>query len=466
MLAVDFLQLMPGFETGASTLHNILIGVTLVLSFCGLLLLVSQGLREKSTHNILPTLVRLAVIVIMVGSLGAWGNLLVDGVNDVVAQMGLNGIGGGIFAAYRNAVARKFGSDGAAQQGGQQQQAPQRSLYSNGGLTPSASGIQLNHYGYEQPGSPNYDKASADGRGAFTFDTEQGSLVPLQSAALSSDVVQAYNLQPGQAFTVSAGGQTYNLIYADKTADYIQGSVDIYDPHQQLGSNQLVGLTSMQDGPVEQGGDGGPLGGWISKLGDSLTVGLLYPLVHLLSLIALGIMYLMQAVQQILYTVEIAVSPIFIGMMMIPRLVGIATRFFCSLVSICLWALGWAICDLLTRALIGFAINPTNNLALSAFSGASMMLGYWVLLAVWVIGSSFVAPLIISGLIVGGGAGVLAPVFGATVGAMAGMAAGGGRQAASAAVGVAAAPISVASSSAMNAFQSFARRPKSNTIGK
>ena len=91
MLAVDFLQLMPGFETGASTLHNILIGVTLVLSFCGLLLLVSQGLREKSTHNILPTLVRLAVIVIMVGSLGAWGNLLVDGVNDVVAQMGLNG---------------------------------------------------------------------------------------------------------------------------------------------------------------------------------------------------------------------------------------------------------------------------------------------------------------------------------------------------------------------------------------
>jgi hypothetical protein len=94
------------------------------------------------------------------------------------------------------------------------------------------------------------------------------------------------------------------------------------------------------------------------------------------------------------------------------------------------------------------------------------MLGYWVLLAVWVIGSSFVAPLIISGLIVGGGAGVLAPVFGATVGAMAMMAIGGGRQAATTAASVAAAPVSVASSSAMNAYQSFARRPKSSPVSK
>jgi len=111
--------------------------------------------------------------------------------------------------------------------------------------------------------------------------------------------------------------------------------------------------------------------------------------------------------------------------------------------------------------LIAFAVNPTNNLALTPFSASSMMLGYWVLLALWVIGSSFFAPLIISTMLMAGSSGISA-LFGATVGATAMLAVrstGAASHAASAATGAVAAPISMASHSAMNAYRSFARRP-------
>ena len=112
ILAVtDFLQLMPTFVQGSHTLHNVLVGVTEVLSFCGILLLSAQAAREHSVGSIWPMLVRLIVVVILVGNLSSWGDLLNDAVNDVDSLMGLNGMSGGVFAAYRQAVAQKFGSN-------------------------------------------------------------------------------------------------------------------------------------------------------------------------------------------------------------------------------------------------------------------------------------------------------------------------------------------------------------------
>lgn len=447
MLAVDFLQLMPGFESGAHTLHSILIGVTFVLSVTGILLLASQALREKSTNAIMPTLVRLVVVVIMIGSLGAWGDLLTDAVNDVVGQMGLGGPDGGIFAAYRDAVARKFGSDGSVPQSQQQQSqpAPTTEGDSSLGFAPS-SDVQTTHYGYAGDTTPDWNSA----HGIGDRNNQLVASPQLRSVALTQSerfaLFGVTGVSTGNVFRYQ--GMT---VRDDDTAPESNRRVDLFDPNNEFAS--LDGNSG--------GSNSGPLGGWISRIGDSLTIGLLYPLVHLLSLVALGIMYLMQAVQQILYTIEIAISPIFIGFLMVPRLVGIATRFFCSLAAICIWSLGWAICDLLTRALIAFAVNPTNNLALLAFSASSMMLGYWVLLAIWVIGSSFVAPLIISALLIGGGGSGVETVFGATVGAIAMLAAGGGRSTAGVAASVAAAPISAASASMMNAYTNFARRPRS-----
>ena len=109
LAVIDFLQLMPTFVQGSHTLHNVLVGVTEVLSFCGILLLSAQAAREHSVGSIWPMLVRLIVVVILVGNLSSWGDLLNDAVNDVDSLMGLDGVSGGAFAAYRQAVAQKFG---------------------------------------------------------------------------------------------------------------------------------------------------------------------------------------------------------------------------------------------------------------------------------------------------------------------------------------------------------------------
>jgi hypothetical protein len=464
-----FLDLLPGFVSGAQQIHNLLAGVTFVLAVAGLLLIVDQAFREHSLKRVKGTLVRLIVIIIMLGTLGGWGDILSSAVDDLAAQAGLSPSGGGVFEAYREAVARKFGSDSAApanngfqsdgSSDGSSRGAGGDFTVPDGAATGQSAGVKLTRYGYEQPGDANYDSKSAQGIGAFGFDSAPGSLVPLQSAALSPDVAQQYNLVGGQQFTVTtADGQQMNLVYADKTADYLTGRVDIYDPEGQL-TNDGAAVTSIEGGPVvANNGSDQPGGGWISKITDSLTIGILWPLVHLLSLVALAIMWLMSGVQQIFYTIEIAVSPIFLGMLMIPRLTGTATRFFSFLVAITLWPLGWAICDLLTRALIALAVNPTNNLGASVFGAGAMMLGYWVLLALWSIGSSILAPLIVSAALVGGSSGIAA-VAGATIGATVTRATGGGTQAAVLTSKVAAAPISAASRSVMNAYQNFARRP-------
>jgi hypothetical protein len=115
VLAVDVLQLMPGFVSGANQLHNILVGATLVLAFAGMVLVVNQAFREQSLSSVWPTLVRLIVVVVLTGSLIGWGNLLSGAVNDVISQMGISQLNGGVFTDYRNAVAQKFGSNSAAE---------------------------------------------------------------------------------------------------------------------------------------------------------------------------------------------------------------------------------------------------------------------------------------------------------------------------------------------------------------
>src|SRR5262249_29978509 len=69
-------------------------------------------------------------------------------------------------------------------------------------------------------------------------------------------------------------------------------------------------LIAEPDEPTVVAGKGSdqPGGGWISKFADSLTIGILWPLVYLLSLAALAIMWLMSGLQQIFYTIEIAVG--------------------------------------------------------------------------------------------------------------------------------------------------------------
>ena len=468
----DFLQLMPGFLTAVQNLHNILAPVVLVLMFAGLTIKVVQAQQQRCLSSILPFLVRMLAVSFLVGGLITWGNMLQSGVTDLISQLGLTQTNGNVYQAYRNAVAQRFGSDNAASnatlQGvngnnGTSLNLPSEGDTSGGFNVGQNTGINLNHYGYEQPGQPNYDSGSANGQGAFPFDTAPHSLVPLQSAALSADVAAKYNLQPGQQFTITTANGPMTLVYADKTADWVSGSVDVYDPNSVLGSNQLTSITSLNGGPVS--GTAGPTAmDWLSNPVGTLQKFVIDKFVWLLSLAALGIMWLMSGVQQILYMIEIAISPIFLGCLLVPALVSIGSRFLSSLVAICLWPLAWAVCDLLTQALINIAVNPTNNPGMQAFVTGAMLLGYWILLAIWVIGSALLGPWIITRSLMAGSSAITAVLAG-TVGAavasaprLATSVAGGAGVAGAAA----SAPISIASSSRMNgAYQNFATRPTS-----
>ena len=70
----------------------------------------------------------------------------------------------------------------------------------------------------------------------------------------------------------------------------------------------------------------------------------------------------MSLLQQLLYSVAIAVSPVFFGLLLIRGLDGIARR-LTGFIAICLWPLGWGIASLITNLPLDFAVSTANNTA-------------------------------------------------------------------------------------------------------
>ena len=131
--------------------------------------------------------------------------------------------------------------------------------------------LVLTHYGIgvpgDQPGGVTFDPNSANGVGAFGFDTQPHALDHmlsggLQPVALSPDVVAQYNLQPGQEFSITtSGGQTFsNLVFADKTSDALTGRIDFYDP-QNTFSLSGAQVATLNGGPVLAAADLAGAGG-------------------------------------------------------------------------------------------------------------------------------------------------------------------------------------------------------------
>jgi hypothetical protein len=472
----NFFSAVPGFVSGVHALQNELIGAALVIAFAGLLIHVCHAMAGRNVAAMLPSLVRLALIPIIIVGLQSWGDLLVTAVNGLISDMGANGNGANIFQAYQAAIAKKLGSATAEANISQNNSTttPTTEGDTSGGYTMQPlSGVTLTHYAYAGDSTP--DPGSAQGEGAFSWDSAPGSLVPMYSAALTASAAKQYNVQPGQSFTVTTtGGQTYNLVYAD-TAPESDARVDIYDPNNALGggNNFSEGITSINGGAIVQGQSG--LASMLPNPGGSIGDQVLWAITLCLSWIASGIMYLMRIAQQLLYLLEIAVSPVFVACLMVPALTYLARRFFMTLVSICLWPLAWSVCNLVSQFLINLAVNPTNNSTLSTLNTGSMLTGplagvaYLLVVAVWVIGSTIAAPIFI-GVLLGTGGGATAAVFGATLGAATISAARMGSNAVGGPAGVAAlvgsigsggsAPISPQSASRMNgAPENFARRP-------
>jgi hypothetical protein len=486
----DFLQQLPTFTTGVTTLHNLLVPVVLVLMVAGLLLKALQAHAERTLGALMPYFVRMAVIVFLTASLAVWANMIQAGVNDLVSQLGLTQIGGNVYQAYLQAVQQRFGTNSVA---GNIAQATSATSTASGfnvpvegdtsavfSTTPSATGTTVTHYAYAGDSTP--DSNSSQGIGAFGPYLTPGSLVPMQSAALTPAAAAQYNVQQGQSFTITTlGGQTYNLVYADVVPtggpnEQPAGAsvVDIYDPNGVLGGyNFSQVVTSFNDGPVlaNAAGANPTVGEWLSNPAGTLQKYIIEKLVWLLSLAALGIMWLMSAIQQILYLIEIAISPIFLGCLCIPALVLIGTRFLSSLVALCLWPLAWAVCDLVTRFLINIAVNPTSNVAIQLFSFGVMQLGLWIVLAIWVIGSSVVGPWLITRSLVAGSS-AIAAVIGGTIGAAAASTPGiayktaaiaSGAGAGAAVAGGTNGASSIASATRMNPTENYATRPMNNS---
>jgi hypothetical protein len=269
----------------------------------------------------------------------------------------------------------------------------------------------------------------------------------------------AYNIQPGQSFSVTTTtGQSYNLLYADVAPESGQ-IVDIYDPSGQLGGNNFEQFaSSINGGPIVAGQSG--LESMLPNPGGSIGDQVMWAIALALSLIASAIMWLMMIAQKILVIVETAISPIFIGCLMIPALTYLARRFFLTFVSVCCWPLAWGVCNLITKAIIDLAVNPNNNVGLGIANGASMVTGplaglaMLIVLACWVIGSTLLAPLFVNFLLGAGGGTATAAIFGATLGA----AASGGARAMGGPVGMASIAGGVGSRMTV-ATQNFARRP-------
>lgn len=486
MNSSNFFSLVPDFMNGVHAMRSDLIGAALVIAFAGLVIHVCAALVRKDIAHMAPTVVRLALIPIIIGSLEIWGDLLVNGVQGLIADMGATGTGSNIFQDYQAAIARKMGTAAAAANSAAFQNQPAQPGQAvpsplPGPTQTATGGTILTHYAYAGDLTP--DSNSANGVGAFGFSSAPGSLIPMYSAALTASAAQQYNVQPGQSFSVTAGGVNYNLVYADIVPSEYNGvptgnRIDIYDPNGTLGGNDFSqSVTSLNGGPVVMGQSG--VASMLPNPGGSIGDQILWAITLGLSWIASAIMYLMQIAQQILYEIEIGISPVFVACLMVPALTHLAKRYFMLLVGICLWPLAWAYCDLATKALIDLAVNPSNNAGLGAtnfaatVSGPLAGLAYLLVVAIWVIGSTLAAPLVIGYLLSIGGSGATAAVFGATLGSAAYRGANAGARAAGGAIASIGSNgsngggyISPGSSSRMNVAPNYARRPMAPVQGR
>jgi hypothetical protein len=375
-------------QEGTQKLGVQLVGVTLVLMCAGLIYCACQAYQERGVGRLKGHLVRMVVAVTVLSAFATWTAELNDAAMSLVEVDTAP-------SAYETAILKEFGSQSA----GQNWQNQQSGGSSAGQLTlpqQSVSGVKITRYGYELPGDPNYDSKSAQGIGAFPFDSAPGSLGGLvNAAALSPDVVAQYNLHPGDQFPVTIfGGQQITVTYADNTASDLTGRVDLYDP-----SGQFSGIDGAQVTSIGGAATGLASGfnlfnpsTWMGSLGEILT----HWLASVISGIALFLMYVVQGIQKALLMIEVAVAPIFIGLLCIRPLASIATRFFMAVVATCMWPIGIAVCNLITRGMIDLAVATAASVP--SFGGLNLALAgiWWIAIGLWVIGSGIFAPFVIA----------------------------------------------------------------------
>src|SRR5262249_31257536 len=147
MTSNAILQLMPDFLSGCRNLYLNLETVAFVLAVFGFTFLCIRAFRENSLSGIYTGLVSLTVASLAVMLLPGWCDTVTDGVSDLIHLCGWNEDIGGVFQAYNQAIATKFGTANIGN--------AQQVIGGNGGTPQAASGVHITHFGY--PGDPNGD---------------------------------------------------------------------------------------------------------------------------------------------------------------------------------------------------------------------------------------------------------------------------------------------------------------------
>jgi hypothetical protein len=392
----DLQTLLPGFQNSVQALHTALLGVCLVLGFAGLVREVSLSYQRGSVTALPPYMVKMLIAFVALGLMQVWAGYLSRMVSDLNNQIGVNN--GNVLATYEQALSTKFGTvinssgTAATSQNVANAQINPSTGFQNGG---AATGVKITHYGYV--GDLNGDTASRNGIG-----NHDNQLVPGTSLAFSPDLIAEYHLTVGQSVTVTlANGQTLTGRFDDTTAANLTGRVDVYDPSNSITFDGAA-VASIDGVTPTAGFDTGVAASPITLFttaamgADGLAAFFLGMFVLVLCVIGMFLMWLFSLLQQFLIVVAIGVSPIFFGLLLIRGLDGVASRFLTGFVGLCLWPLGWGIANLVTALLLDFALNTTNNVALSAINYLSGGVLWWLGLGLWTIGSTLAAPWMIS----------------------------------------------------------------------
>ena len=343
-------------------------------------------------------MVKILIAFAALGLMQVWAGYLSGMVTDLNNQIGVNN--GNVLSAYTQALATKFGtvinSSGTAtisQNAANAQINPSTGFYNGSGG--ASGGVKITHYSYAGDSTPDWNSEHGIGN-------HNNQLVPGTSIAFSPDLIAEYHLTVGQPVTVTlANGQTLTGRFDDTTSADLTGRVDIYDPNNTItfdgaavasidGTTPVVGFdTGIATSPVT-------LFTAAAMGADGLAAFFLGMFVLVLCVIGMFLMWLFSLLQQFLIAVAIGVSPIFFGLLLIRGLDGVASRFLTGFVGLCLWPLGWGIANLVTALLLDFALNTTNNVALSAINYLSGGVLWWLGLGLWTIGSTLAAPWMIS----------------------------------------------------------------------
>jgi hypothetical protein len=103
-------QIAPAFLAGCQQLHNVLAPVVMLAMFAGLIVIVCQAMQEKHLARFWPYFMRMAIAVILLGSLAQWGDLVQSSVSDVLASTAFGSGPLPVAQSYEQALAAKFGT--------------------------------------------------------------------------------------------------------------------------------------------------------------------------------------------------------------------------------------------------------------------------------------------------------------------------------------------------------------------